>query len=172
MNFFDAKNSTLAEIKARYRVLCKLHHPDRVGGDVERMKAINTEYHKILKCKLYKPDEAQGTTNKEPDFKEINFDDVIKDTLQKISHLEGLECEVVGSWIWITGEERWTRSAAPVLKENKFRWHKVKQRWYFNPEPDKKFYGKATDYEEIKEKYGYQKVHFVPRKKVTKGATT
>jgi exodeoxyribonuclease VII large subunit len=44
MKFFTNCKS-LDELKAEYRKLVKLHHPDR-GGDPEVMKAINNEYEK------------------------------------------------------------------------------------------------------------------------------
>ena len=47
MDFF--KNChTVEEIKAGYKRLARLHHPD-LGGDLETMKALNNAYEKALK---------------------------------------------------------------------------------------------------------------------------
>ena len=46
MKYFT-KCTTLEELKAEYRRLAMLHHPDR-GGDTEIMKEINREHDEIF----------------------------------------------------------------------------------------------------------------------------
>jgi hypothetical protein len=52
MNFFHSC-FTEADIKRRYRDLCKEHHPN-LGGDEETMKAINLEYEERLRVAWYR----------------------------------------------------------------------------------------------------------------------
>jgi hypothetical protein len=42
-------NAPLEVVKAAYRALAMLHHPDR-GGDIETMAKINSAYDKIVKA--------------------------------------------------------------------------------------------------------------------------
>jgi len=46
-------SASLSEVKARYKELVKVHHPDRNGGDKlaeERLKDINDAYATLRKC--------------------------------------------------------------------------------------------------------------------------
>lgn len=43
-----ANNSRLDEVKKSYRNLAKIHHPDKPGGNTEKMKAINASYQRII----------------------------------------------------------------------------------------------------------------------------
>ena len=92
MKFFkDSK--TLEELKAEYRRLIKIHHPDR-GGDPETMKQVNNEYEaafNLLKDKHNAThDEQHQTTETPEEFMEI---------IEKLLKLDGLDIELCGSWI-------------------------------------------------------------------------
>ena len=52
LKFFKGFNENLKTVKARFKDLCFIHHPD-VGGDVEMMKLINLEYEFIIKNCLF-----------------------------------------------------------------------------------------------------------------------
>ena len=39
--------ATSKEIRAAWAALCKQYHPDAVGGDAERIKAINVAYNRL-----------------------------------------------------------------------------------------------------------------------------
>ena len=89
---------TLDELKAEYRRLIKIHHPDR-GGDTATMQAINNEYaarFEVLKKQHNDTHDAEHQTTETPrEFIEI---------LEKLLKIDGLDIELCGSWLWISGD--------------------------------------------------------------------
>ena len=109
-NFFkDCKD--LNDVKNTYKNLAKMYHPDR-GGDLEIMKAVNLEYEIASKIIMKKA----GATSE--NFESELLDLVAyREAVQSIINLEGLVIEIVGKWIWVTGN---TKPHKDVLKSNKF----------------------------------------------------
>ena len=99
MKYFN-NCKTLDELKAEYRRLVKVNHPDR-GGDLETMKAINNEYEarfEVLKRQHNEThDEEHQTTETAAEFIEI---------INALLKLDGLEVELCGAWLWIGGNTR------------------------------------------------------------------
>ena len=75
--------------------------------------------------------------------------------LESISPLEGLIIEVVGAWIWVDGD---TKQHKDILKSKGFFWASKKKKWYFRSEENKVNGRGKKSYEEIKEKYGVNKI--------------
>lgn len=142
------KCSSLEELKAEYRRLVKVHHPDH-GGDTATMQAINAEYterFQILKDKHNATaDEFHQTTEAPEEFIEI---------IEKLLKLDGLEVELCGSWLWIGGN---TRENKEALKAAGCRWSNNKKLWYWRHEEDGRSWsrGKKT-MSQIRSKYGSQ----------------
>lgn len=116
--------STIEELKKAYRKLAFKHHPDR-GGDEEIMKAINAEYEALFK-KLNVADEKGES--------KYNLDDGFREMINKIINLEGLEIEICGLWVWVSGN---TKEHKETLKESGFFWASKKKMWYWRPEEAK-----------------------------------
>src|ERR1700722_8659329 len=96
MNYFK-ECKTIDEIKALYRSLAKEHHPDK-GGSTAIMQAINSEY--AFACaNILKGDNATSAETKEEILKAEKY----REALEKIITLEGIIIELVGAWIWVTG---------------------------------------------------------------------
>lgn len=145
MNFF-LNCFTEQEIKTRYRELCKIHHPD-LGGSEEMMKQVNLAYEDKLRGefrKAYSDDEAE------------NYVDLEREVAAKVAEIIGLQgiiVELVGRWIWVTGE---TFKAKTTLKSAGFFWASKKLAWFWHkPEDSCPSRAKKT-LEEIKAKYGSQ----------------
>lgn len=145
MRYFSNCN-TLEELKAEYRRLAKIHHPD-LGGDTETMKAINNEYEKafeILKdAHNAQADEFHQTTETPAEFIEI---------IDKLLRLDGLDIELCGSWLWIGGN---TKEHKDALKAAGCRWSSGKSKWYWHHAEDGSKWksGKYT-MGQIRAKYG------------------
>src|ERR1043165_10220442 len=96
MKYFN-ECATLEEVKATYKRLAKQYHPD-CGGDTATMQAINTEYAfacaKILK--------GENLTAEETD-EQIRMSEQYRKIIEQIINLAGIVIEVVGHWIWVTG---------------------------------------------------------------------
>ena len=148
-NFFkDCKD--LNDVKNTYKNLAKMYHPDR-GGDLEIMKAVNLEYEIASKIIMKKA----GTTSE--NFESELLDLVAyREAVQSIINLEGLVIEIVGKWIWVTGN---TKPHKDVLKSNKFYFAPKKCAWYFRTAENKSgFSRKGQNLDSIKSKYGSQTV--------------
>lgn len=122
--FFNGIND-LQELKAKHLELAKKHHPDN-GGDAATMAKINAEYDekvKELAANAEKP--RNGYTDKAANMTDEEIAAAIaeefKATLEKLMtlDLEGVKVELIGSWLWVSGN---TKPIKDELKALKFRW--------------------------------------------------
>lgn len=147
MNYFQ-DCTTLDEIKARYKKLAKQHHPD-CGGDTETMQAINTEYAfacaHVFKGENLDAEEADEQLRMSEEYRKV---------IEQIIHLSEIVIELVGNWIWVTGN---TFPVRKQLKAAGLFFASKKVAWYYRAEEYKTKGGKKT-LEEIKAKYGSEKV--------------
>ena len=135
------KNVTeLADAKKLYKKLAKQLHPD-VGGDEESFKALNAVYNHILEHGLFFSSE-------------IEFDIEIEKIISQILHYENILIEVIGKWIWVSGD---TKEIKEVLKNLGFKWASKKKMWYFG-ELQKTNNRRDNSIEDIKARYGSQTV--------------
>ncbi len=147
MRYFNDCN-TIEEVKGQYKKLAKEHHPD-CGGDTATMQAINTEYAFVCAKIL----SGENLTAEEVD-EEIRLSEEYRKVIEQIINLAGITIEVVGNWIWVTG------NTFPVRKELKTAglfFASKKVAWYYRAEEYKTKGGKKT-LDEIREKYGSETV--------------
>ena len=69
--------------------------------------------------------------------------------------INGVNIEVVGSWIWVDGN---TFPYKEELKKLGFKWSKNRKKWHFSTEPSGKWHKKKMSFEDIQRKYGSEKV--------------
>ena len=136
------------EAKKIYKNLARKLHPD-VGGSTEAFKLLQEVYNSVLE---------QGASVGE----DAEYDLELERVISKILHYENLIIEVVGSWIWLSGE---TRAIKEVLKELKFKWASKKKQWYYGEMKGRNPKQKSMD--DIKAKYGCTRVKTKVNKKVT-----
>ncbi len=144
--------STVGQIKAEYRRLAKMHHPD-LGGDLETMKQVNLMYHAALLA-------ANGQTSKGQDgrphtytYNETTEQAVMDKVLEILAlRLDNLKVEIIGVWVWVSGS----------LKEQKdllnrhgagLKWHNKRKMWYWKPYAGRTRY---SDYstDDLRQMYG------------------
>lgn len=148
MYFTNCK--TLEELKKAYRIAAMANHPDR-GGDPEIMKQINTEYD-IMFDRLKNIHNAKA----EPEQQTTETPEEFRDIVMKLIILQGIEIELCGSWIWISGKTYENREA---LKACGCRFSHNKKMWYWRHEEDSSAYhGKPISMDDIREKYGSDKI--------------
>lgn len=136
------KCETLEQLKKTYKELILKYHPDR-GGDNATMAEINNEYEKMFKTLQEK------STNKTEKVENVNE---YRDLIQQLLNLIGIEIEICGAWLWISGN---TRPHKEFLKILGCFWAPKKQLWYWRPEEARCFNNKHTkSMEEIRSKYG------------------
>lgn len=146
MNYF--KNiETLEDLKKQYKTLALKNHLDR-GGNVEMMKLINAEYDslfaKIKDTHKNKDGEVYTRENTETAAE-------FKDIIDKLIKMEGLEIEIIGCFIWVSGD---TKPHKDSLKAMGFRWRSKKKMWYKSPEGYKRYGKKEYSIDEIRGMYG------------------
>lgn len=140
---------TIEEAKRLYHKLAVVNHPD-LGGDLEIMQAINAEYD-IIAVKLANihesASEEQYTT--EQQTTEIPAD--FRDMINKLIHMDGINIELVGRWIWLSGNTFFHKD---IIKTLGFKYASAKKAWYWHSEQDSTANRKKMSLEQIKEKYG------------------
>jgi len=145
MKFFN-DCETIDEVKATYKTLAKIHHPDK-GGDTATMQAINSEYSFAI-AKIAK---GENLTDAEIDSI-ITENEKYREAISAIINLEGINIELVGCWIWVTGN---TYPVRKELKTAQFFFASKKVAWYFRTEEYKcSNKGHKQSLDEIKNKYG------------------
>lgn len=146
MNYF-ANITDLTELKKTYKKLALQLHPDR-GGKTADFQEMSNQYEKALKLLL------SGKMTSEEFENELKIDEQMREALNQIINLN-VNIEVVGSWIWLTGN---TYPVKDDIKKAGFKFASKKKAWYWNDGTFKKFSNKTLSLDEIKGKYGAQKV--------------
>lgn len=152
--FNDCK--TIDEVKAKYKQLAKENHPD-LGGDTATMQAINVEYAYACAYIL-----KEANLSPEDNDEGIRLSEEYRAVIERLMALSGILVEVVGNWIWVTGA---TYPVRKELKEIGLFFASKKLAWYFRSE-EFKTTGSKKSLEEIRAKYGSEKVSSHERSKI------
>ena len=147
---------TLDEVKAMYKLLAKKYHPD-CGGDTETMQAINAEYSYACANVLKDENLSQEDTDEG-----IRLSEEYRAVIELLMPLSGILIEVVGNWIWVTGD---TKPVKQQLKEAGLFYASKKVAWYYRAE-EFKTTGSKKSLDEIRAKYGSESVGSKHRKHV------
>lgn len=153
MTFFE-NVTTLDELKAQYKKLIKKYHPDlnRDTDTTETMKAVNAEYDRLFEQVKNQRKTADGksytreTTETPEQFRTI---------INAIINLNGIDIDLVGSWIWVTGD---TLTNKDALKAAGLKFAGKKKAWYWHAPEDRCSRGSKMSLDEIKEKYGSERI--------------
>lgn len=142
-------------VKRAYRKACMKYHPDRNPAGLEMMKAVNQAYE-VLK-------DLSETISFDSHDTNQTYGDDLNEALNAIIGLSGLEIEVCGTWVWVSGD---TKPHKDALKAAGYKWASKKMMWYFRPEEYKKRHKKGNVYsmEEIRFRHGSSKVNPVERR--------
>ena len=156
---YFAHCSTLDELKAEYKRLAKIHHPD-AGGDDATMAEINAEFDEMHK-RLSSGASTASSASSKRSSSTIDVDAAaaaqaeaaaFRAAVMAVINLPGLVIELCGSWIWISGD---TYQHRQPLKSAGYRWSKNKARWYWRSEESASYHrGKSQTMEYIRDKYG------------------
>lgn len=147
IQYFEVqKISTLEELKTMYYLLCKKYHPDQNPDmDEAHIKMINAEY--IVLRQLFETNRFEGYKGQEDEI-----DQIFVDMYLKICDLP-LDIELVGSWIWVTGD---TYPHREELKKAGYFFARKKVCWYWRP-PEHKSRSSGKDLDEIRAIHGSTK---------------
>lgn len=142
--------TTLDELRSEYRRLALMHHPDK-GGSTSDMQEINNEYD-LLSKKLINSNTSFSDGRKSW---EHFVSGEIREKLMEVLFLPEVTIEVIGSWIWITGN---TRPLKEELKACGFKFSSNKLAWYWQHGDYRKKNGKQFSMEEIRAMWGSEEV--------------
>lgn len=171
MKTYFSNVQTLDELRKQYRDLLKKYHPDN-GGSEEETKAINIEYErlfKILKDKhTRQQDTTDGNTNNKSSFDNMRYnfeeDELLREMLQKVIHFSDITIEIIGNWIWISGN---TYQYRKELKGLGFKFAGQKKSWYWHTDAFKKRSRKKLSMDDIRKYYGSTEIEPEKRKRIT-----
>ena len=145
-NYFEGCKS-LDEVKAAYRRLAKENHPD-CGGDTATMQEINRQYAAAvenIKRTGSAADRAHAAQEVPEEFVAA---------VNAVVGLKGVVLELVGAWLWATGD---TRQHKDALKAAGYKWASKKKAWYWHPIWAASA-GSKMSLDQIRDKYGAERI--------------
>ena len=134
------------------------------GGSEDITKAINAEYDQLFKVLKDRHESKSASDSGNQNAKQSDYnrnmydwenDKALREVLQKIIRFDGIEIEIAGQWIWMSGN---TYSYKKELKEIGFKWASAKKQWHFHAEIFRKKSHKQLSMDEIRNYYGSTKV--------------
>lgn len=148
LNIFGLSGElTEQDIKKAYKKAALKYHPDRNPLGAELMKAINAAFD-FLMNNLENINKFQSNDKST----HYNFTEELEEVLLTLSGLVGIVYEVIGNWVWISGE---TKEHKDTLKEIGCKWAAKKKQWFYRPEEHKSRRNrKEHSIDEIRTMYG------------------
>lgn len=150
MSKYFSNCTTLEEVKQTFHKLAKALHPDN-GGNEAAFKEMYSEFQEAFnRLKNTHKNHEGETYTKETNETPEQFADLIR----TLTHFNGCIVELIGSWIWVSGN---TKAYKDQLKELNFKWSKNKAAWYYHEGEYHRSGKKVYDLETIRSMYGTTK---------------
>lgn len=148
LNIFGLSGDlTEKDIKTAYKKSALKYHPDRNPLGAELMKAVNAAFD-FLMANIDKINQFQSADENA----RYDYSEELEKVLNILSGLSGVVYEVIGNWIWISGD---TKEHKDTLKEMGCKWTAKKKQWFYRPEEHKsRCNRKEHSIDEIREMYG------------------
>ena len=123
--FMECK--TGEEVKALYKKLALKYHPDR-GGDNESMKALNLAFEDAFnRLKNVHRNTKTGETYERTSYE---YAGEYIDLINALMKMQGIVVEIVGSFVWVSGE---TKAVKDDLKALGLKYSGKHKAWYKAP---------------------------------------
>ena len=157
-----------ADLRKAYRDAARKAHPD-MGGSDAAMQAVNADYEKAIKrierCGERFADQAQQEQAAPEWARKTTAEDMadFAEILQKLFGLDGIEIELCGSWLWISGN---TRQYKDSLKEWGCKWSQNQSAWYWYSGEYHRKSKKRFTMDEIRDMHGSEKITGRPPKRL------
>ena len=149
LNIIRPEEASEAGLKKAYRSASMEHHPD-CGGSVEMMQLVNAAMEALTNCSTWwTPLQAKQAK------RDVPLTEQVKLILRKINNFPGLNYELVGDWLWITGD---TKKYKEYLKKAGLKFSKNKTAWYWHPPGYRKNNKKKFSMNDIRTRWGSQDI--------------
>jgi len=133
-----------------YRIKAKQYHPDHKNGDLELMKLVNIAFQTLEDISF------QWTSRESENGKRTApLTETISALWDQIKHYQGISGEIIGSWLWITGN---TYPIKDYLKNLGFRFAHYKQAWYYHDGDYWKRSRRKFDLEDLRGMWGVEEL--------------
>ena len=150
--------TTPQEVKKLFSTLAHAHHPDHAGGDNETMRLILEAYHKRL-------EELDGYTASDEKGQPHTYTyNRAREDAQTFAAYSAaiispeLIVEMVGTWVWVTGNTRAHKDEIKALSAG-FEWQGKRKAWYWKPYTRRRTrYAEDKTLDEIKNMYGAERM--------------
>lgn len=157
----------IEDVKETFRDLAKKLHPD-CGGDAEEFKKMMAEYTVVFNRlkNVHRTGEkkteqnAEQKTEQRTDYSAEEFADIIN----KVIFMDGVEIEIVGTWIWLSGN---TYNYKDEIKAAGFFWSSKHKKWYYNGSKKKSKKHSKLTYEQVKDIHGCKTVKTAQQARLT-----
>jgi hypothetical protein len=149
LSILKPTEKTAEGLKKAYRKACLIHHPDK-GGNLEIMKLVNAAYDWLKNSDSWWTGEQSRAAAKSKPLTET-----MAEIIEKLKGLTGIKIEVIGSWLWVSGN---TYSHKDLLKEMKFKFSGPKKSWYYHEDKYRKTSKKNFSLDEIKVMFGSEEI--------------
>lgn len=142
---------SVSQVKQVFKQYAFKLHPDK-GGNHDAFVELQQQYQAKLKS-------LNGQTSRGFDNKDHTYyynESVETEIMEKIDQLiklkmTGVMIELVGTWIWLSGN---TNQYKEKLKELKLRWHRQRVKWYFHTKNTHKRRMSKLSFDDIRLAYG------------------
>jgi curved DNA-binding protein CbpA len=146
----------LEDVKETYRKLCFKYHPDisKETNCTQIMQEINTEYTKAFNTykDIHRNAQKETYTARETS---TETPEEFSNIINAIIHFVGIKIEIIGKWIWITGN---TMPYREDLKKLKFTWCSNKKAWTYHRPEDRKLTKQTYSFDTIRSMFGSQEI--------------
>lgn len=147
-NFFK-DCETLDEARKLYYKLAMEHHPDK-GGDEETFKQLANEFESFRPGKKKYENEMEDWSS-----------EIFAHIIDQLFNIPDLSIEIVGSWIWISGDTKPHKEQIKDIEVGEFYkrgFSRSKNMWYFSPKGYRKKSKKDLSMDDIRSFYGSESV--------------
>lgn len=143
---YFANCATIEEVKAQFHKLCFKLHPD-MGGSAAEFREMRAEYEKAFEAfkRIHK--------NKDGEQYEKETDETADDMariIEALIKLRDIKVELIGSWLWVTGE---TKENKDLLSKLGLRYSPSKKAWYWHEPGYVKRSRRGHSLDEIRESF-------------------
>lgn len=147
----------IEELKAEYKKLALIYHPDiKSTGNLEIMQLVNAEYDRLFAILKDVHSKKDGTTYQATgDWTTSETPEQYRDIISALIKMHGVEIELCGTWLWLTGE---TMKYKEELKALGCLWSANKRAWYYNGSARKTKRAHCKSMDEVRAKWGSEKI--------------